>query len=1031
MRPRLLELALQRFDRRVLAIVAGAGFGKTTLLAQAVGENRLAGAGRDVWIGCTRDHAAVSLVVEDVLAGLGLAAPAALPADAHAAAQIIAEAVWSAAPTDVALIFDDLHLLSEGSAGLAVIRQLIEVLPHNGHLVLSSRAPSPVPMARLVANGSGVLIQEAELAFAAGELEEFAASRRVPAELIGEISGWPALAELIATTGRRQVVDYLWEEVIAAIPPERRRVVSILAAIGGADDDLISELVGHPLALSRVLEGLPLVSVAGGWWSLHRLWESALGEFALGEFALGDGGLAVGDPELAAAVAAAPSALRRRGLLRQSMSLSVSRAAWDEVADLIVEACYGISPALPTDVLAGWWAALPDGLRREPPGRLLAATVATADRPAAAREDLELAATGFRERGDHTGEMACLDSLFHIAFWHSDLKAMRPILRRWDELAKEGVLDAVHAATLGRALMTDSPVEARRELERLPAQASGPFTPLVGWLRAHLLLLTIGDPAGAASTARATLDSAPVTLRSAVRCEVVESLRLLGRSDEALAEAALMLVDHAQDAVRSPRHLTAAIVLRSFLGQPADDLLPDLAVVAQSSALPWADLAEHIGCAAVFAGTDDAGAAAALAGDADHPMAWPLVLLRISPAALPLHYVLSPATRTRWEETELLGAMASARRVARAVVALREAGDPSGAVVRQVLDELSDVDLQSVVGQWPVAWLSLLAAGLEAAGHDAGSRIVRRLGPTARPTLRQIDDEAGPLAPSARLLRAIVPSTPLQAVRVEVLGPLRLFRDGEEVDDANARRMRVQQLLGYLVVNGQASRHELTSTLWPDKAEAVAASNLRVTLNYVQHLLEPARDERDAPFFLRAKGSLLHLVVDPALQLDLREFEADLDHADRAEQQGAPSVALSAYLRAIECYAGDLLADLPAEGWLELERDRIRRRFLRAVLRAGQLTQASGDHDRAEDLALRALACEPWSEEAYRMLASAQLAADDRAAAQRTLDRMFAMLDEADLPASQAAFDLAGQLRGGPRVPQARSPIENVHPSRR
>ena len=48
LRPRLIAGAAARFDHRVTTLVAAAGMGKTTLLAQAIAENVLAPPGTDV-----------------------------------------------------------------------------------------------------------------------------------------------------------------------------------------------------------------------------------------------------------------------------------------------------------------------------------------------------------------------------------------------------------------------------------------------------------------------------------------------------------------------------------------------------------------------------------------------------------------------------------------------------------------------------------------------------------------------------------------------------------------------------------------------------------------------------------------------------------------------------------------------------------------------------------------------------------------------------------------------------------------------
>jgi DNA-binding SARP family transcriptional activator len=74
---------------------------------------------------------------------------------------------------------------------------------------------------------------------------------------------------------------------------------------------------------------------------------------------------------------------------------------------------------------------------------------------------------------------------------------------------------------------------------------------------------------------------------------------------------------------------------------------------------------------------------------------------------------------------------------------------------------------------------------------------------------------------------------------------------------------------------------------------------------------------------------------------------------------------------------------------------------------------ASGDTDRPEDLATRALAAEPWSEGAYELLVATLLARDDRAGARRALDQCFEMLEELGAQASARTLDLVEQLRHG------------------
>lgn len=66
-----------------------------------------------------------------------------------------------------------------------------------------------------------------------------------------------------------------------------------------------------------------------------------------------------------------------------------------------------------------------------------------------------------------------------------------------------------------------------------------------------------------------------------------------------------------------------------------------------------------------------------------------------------------------------------------------------------------------------------------------------------------------------------------------------------------------------------------------------------------------------------------------------------------------------------------------------LERDRLRSRYVRALVRAGELLLAVGRVDESQRLASAAQEADPWSTDALRLQAEGYLALDDRAAALR------------------------------------------------
>ena len=69
-RPRLLRSLTGRWQHRVTSVTGGPGLGKTTLLAQAIAENKLAPRGTDVWVGIERQDADADRLARVVAAAL-------------------------------------------------------------------------------------------------------------------------------------------------------------------------------------------------------------------------------------------------------------------------------------------------------------------------------------------------------------------------------------------------------------------------------------------------------------------------------------------------------------------------------------------------------------------------------------------------------------------------------------------------------------------------------------------------------------------------------------------------------------------------------------------------------------------------------------------------------------------------------------------------------------------------------------------------------------------------------------------------
>ena len=1028
LRPRLLLALLGRWQHRVTALVGGPGLGKTTLLAQAVAENRLAPRGEDVWLGLAvgdDDATSVGLGVVTALARRGLYGAAhahqayspdragnAVLAPSLAIAALpeptaVADAVWRRSPVEVCLVLDDVHRLQPGSSGADWLAELIDALPANGHVVLSTRRSElPVPLARRIALGEVSGLVEDDLRFDDDEVASFAAGHGLDVDRFAQTGGWPAIAELTASVEPHHARSYLLEEVLEPLGAERRRVLAALVDLGGADDELAAVALGAPVDLRTALDGVPLVADGPDGWHLpHALWREAPGLHL--------------DPD------------DRSGIRRRALTHLVERERFDEAFTLLREAeLWELAPAVLRAAclvshrhvarLDRWLADCPDTVRCSPPGRLAAALHTALTAPTGDVEPLREAIALCRSAGDVDAEMAAISQLGRLSWFRQDPSVFGD--RMWEREAELAAAGHPHARAMhafGAAVVADLAGDDATVLDELSTIGSGLLDP--GWeIMATWLHVVVRLGMGDAEAVDAMVERVASTADPQHRT-IVDGFRLrtwwsLGRVDDVLRSAPASVAAARATEVAAHVHLalTNFTIMYSYVGDVAEarSCLEEALAAAPRSPGPG-HVARNAVAAASFqlAEGDEERAVATLhealeAGGLDQG-----VDRRVWRHTLPLTYVLVPETRAHWDARPLRGELRVARRLAAAVVAVR-AGNAD-----EHLRCLDLPDLGTLRATLHVRLAADLAVGLDAAGRAEGPTLLDALGPPGRNAVRVAATSASPVAKPAKALLAAVPAPPPQATYLGVLGPLTLRRGGPrdpELDDPNLRRTRVTALLTFLVGHRTTTRAALAAALWPDLPPRRSSNNLAVTLNHALRLLEPWRTPGEPGYLVRLDRQNVRLVTGEHLHIDADDFEQHLVDAGRAEDDAAPSIALGHYLGAVDLYRGLLGAELPDAPWMELDREHYRTRFVNAATRAGQLLLGRGDTDRAELVARRAIDVDPWNEPAHALLVSAALATGNRSAAHRLLDRCLAMLTDLGTAPTDTTRQLQRRLQGRP-----------------
>jgi LuxR family maltose regulon positive regulatory protein len=307
-----------RLGHRLLLVCAPAGFGKTTLLTEWIG-----GALPVAWVSLdkgdsdpTRFWAYLLAALHGVWPGVGRQAGALLhapqPPPIEAVVTVLLNDIVAASRAESAeappcvLILDDYHLVQNPAIqqGLAF---LLDHLPPRMHLLVSSRADPPLPLASLRARGQLTELRTEDLRFSAEEVAAFlqrvmriSLSADAVATLETRTEGWIAGLQLAALSLQRRsaaqiaefvgafsgshrlVEDYLVEEVLKQQPDPVQRFLletSILErltaplcdAVTGRDD-------GQALLASLDKANLFLVPLDDErrWYRYHRLFSDLL-----------------------------------------------------------------------------------------------------------------------------------------------------------------------------------------------------------------------------------------------------------------------------------------------------------------------------------------------------------------------------------------------------------------------------------------------------------------------------------------------------------------------------------------------------------------------------------------------------------------------------------------------------------------------------------------------------------------------------------------------------------------------------------
>jgi LuxR family maltose regulon positive regulatory protein len=970
----VLDRLEARWDHTVTTVVAGAGFGKSVALGQALRAHRSRPRGVEAWLSCRAGCESPDRLAASVETAFGA------PTGAGSATDRLYGVFAGLVPLHAVLVLDDVELLADGPA--AALDDLLRRMPANLHLLLCGRRLPPLGLARFRASGDLAEVDADDLRFDRGEVAALAARLGTEPPAV-DLGGWPALVRLALVASRSAVADYLWEEVVRALDPPDRRALLALCLLGTSGAADVEAVIGEPFDAEGFSDRVPLVLRVGDRIMAHDLWAPHVG-------ALGSDDDVADLSQRVLAVAAARDDAVAAGAVALRLG---DRTALRRCAVELVRTTLG---NLPVDVASSWLASLcgPGG-DATPEVELLACALtharASAEPPA---ERLDAVTARFRAAGDQDGEAVALALAGLAADARKDVPHLVSLAEQARALADgqdsprlrflvtgvDAAVRAIGSGDLGGALeLLDRPVAGVALTDRPEALLR---------LHWHFLILD-----GRAGDAAALVEDRGPTLGKPARDLAGVARWLDGEPDGLLAADVETGPDRYEGLSERDTYDQAAFVAAIAASGPYREPVDRAVAILDASTM------------AATTGTDGAKAAVARACQAvvhrDDERAVAIVdeFVNAGPIdgfadahlrrTLAVPYVCSAELRRRWDALELGPSQRRARDVARLLLAVR-AGD---------VPATPPCPLGAVCTALPLVWtveLAARAAARAAWGMDLATKLTDLFGEDVLPELRRLLGE-----PEERVRRgaaavlAALPARPAAAVRIRLLGPLEVHHDATPVDTPESRRTRVRELLSLLAVERTISRDRVVDLLWPDLDPTRGRANLRVTLRHLQRLLEPDRVQGAAPYFLRGDAQRLQLAAVPGLDVDVWEVEDLLAEAEAARRRGDQDRRID-HLRGVAArWQGRRpLPDLERLADLDHVPRHLHARLVEAALTLGELELVGGAVDAAATLADQVLTADPYAERAHRLAIAAYMQGRDRAATAAAVDRLGRMLDD-------------------------------------
>jgi len=200
-------------------------------------------------------------------------------------------------------------------------------------------------------------------------------------------------------------------------------------------------------------------------------------------------------------------------------------------------------------------------------------------------------------------------------------------------------------------------------------------------------------------------------------------------------------------------------------------------------------------------------------------------------------------------------------------------------------------------------------------------------------------------------------------IEVNTLGQSSVKINNRQLDDTDWRSQRAKEIFFYLLTyQSGRTREQIAADLWPDLSPSKASSNFHINLFRARQALYPG-------IFVFENACYR---VNPNLHIsfDALEFERLLDGIDTP---GHLIGSLSNVEEAIGLYSGAFLTELNGE-WIEVRRRELENKYIKALSLLVDHYEKKGEYSKATAFLEKLIAIDPYDEDVYYSIMRFQIA---------------------------------------------------------